>query len=856
MTISRRISALVSFTMVALFVSACDNGGERKIKLASGTHRTTDGTQKAASVLRVSPEEQRTVAVLFFNNGTGDASLDWLRRGLTDMLVTELSQSPYLNVVTMRRLTEVARRMGKAQKDLTDLSFAAMVARMAKAQTLLTGRFYRASDSLRIDVELRQVESGQVVRRETVAGSGLESIFSMVDDLSQRVRTNLRGDFEAIQASGVSLVDMTKSVEAFRCYSKGLEALDKLIYVQADSCFRKAVEYDTTFAVAYLRLARSSFAIGQYGAGQEALRMARRHVNNLSQSDRLQLRLLEADVRGDVKESLAIMEDIITRAPRDVDTRMALATMLLHRLGDHERAIEEYETVIELEPGRKLAYNQLAYLYAYRGDFTTALKYLDEYQQLAPDEPNPYDSRGEILMMAGRLQEAAAALQTALEKWPSFYPSSMRLAAIYSELGEEREALKYSSNWIDHAPSEKVRSDAYTQRAAILWRTGRIKEASEALRLAEKALPESSLPIIVGGEMYRAIGDTASALSLHRRYFRRMKTRVAKDFADAPEKKSHLLMLCLESGLPADEALRMAQALVGDEQRSLFREQFGLYLGVLYLRAGEVERGEAMLSDPDAEFYDVLTRLPGVGRSRVWKYLSEAIRLEPKTGGLDYRSCNLMLESAEKAGRKDLELLARFSRAQYYAKYDRRDDLAAEYRDLGTPMEKEWRVIGPFQNRSGFMRRFPPEDSVDLRASYVAMGRRVTWQPATDGAYDGFVDLRAVLKRSSWAVGYATVSIHVPDERMAQLRLATDEACKLWLNGKLVWQAFRSEDPVIDQDIVTVMLRPGENRLLLKVTNSIRDWGFYLRVTDEQGRGFPDIRFRPPAAGESSVVVL
>lgn len=51
---------------------------------------------------------------------------------------------------------------------------------------------------------------------------------------------------------------------------------------------------------------------------------------------------------------------------------------------------------------------------------------------------------------------------------------------------------------------------------------------------------------------------------------------------------------------------------------------------------------------------------------------------------------------------------------------------------------------------------------------------------------------------------------------------------------------------MVERDIITVLLHPGYNRVLLKITNTIYDWGFFFRVTDEKGNGFSDITFHAP----------
>jgi len=212
-----------------------------------------------------------------------------------------------------------------------------------------------------------------------------------------------------------------------------------------------------------------------------------------------------------------------------------------------------------------------------------------------------------------------------------------------------------------------------------------------------------------------------------------------------------------------------------------------------------------------------------------------------------------LLQTARDAGRQDIEAIATFFHSLYYAKYGEQQGLVETYHQLGSPLEDDWMVIGPFANHSGFQRSFPPEESSNIESVVKVGDDTLEWQHINDGIYDGYVDLTTTLKPSSWAVGYGALTIHAPDKRKVQLRVASDEACKLWLNDKLVWQAFRTKGVPIDQDIVSVYLHPGENKVLLKVTNSTGDWGFYFRVTDDNGQGFSDITFRAPGPEEGTV---
>ena len=74
---------------------------------------------------------------------------------------------------------------------------------------------------------------------------------------------------------------------------------------------------------------------------------------------------------------------------------------------------------------KKTIYNELGYVHALRQDYKTGLENINIYKAMAPDEPNPYDSAGEILMFAGRYEEAVPQLETALSIDPTFYHSAV-----------------------------------------------------------------------------------------------------------------------------------------------------------------------------------------------------------------------------------------------------------------------------------------------------------------------------------------------------------------------------------------------------------------------------------------------
>lgn len=842
-------SALVLILLWVTFFPGCETSRENKIKLASLSTVPQTVSQTASSVLQVSPAQQRSVAILNFQNLTNDRSLDWLRRGLTDMLTTEFAQSRYLNVITMQRLSEVAQQNGKGERDLDDPSTAAAIARQASAEIILTGRFYHQYDSLCIEVEMIDAVTTQILRRETVRGAGLERIFAMVDSLSERLRANMRGNLEERPQTGVTLAEITHSVEAFRCYSMGLENMDKFLWNEAVKCFKDALKYDSTFAAAYLRLGQIDADMDKNSNGKKLLQKARQYSDKLSETDRIRLEVAEAKQADNFPRLLTILEQAVLRMPSDVEIRQDLARTLYHACGDLERGLEHFEIALELDPSRKLLYNDLAYLYAERGDYTTALKYLDTYQELAPDEPNPYDSRGEILINAGRLDEAVVQFQTALEKWPTFSNSAFRLAGLYREFWNYERSQAYIKRVQEGDQNPMALSEIDYLNALTLWRFGKTREAEPALRKMLEQNPYSDNVIIILGEMYQSAGDTAKAKQLYAAAYERFKEKLSRepenlqilhDFSD----------FLAHTHWPAGEALPILEKAAASHADPIQQAHFDLVLGLLYLRAGQFDKAEQHFQHSRPQQLDLISITRYRGWSNFWKFVFEVMAYEDGQTPPQERFSQRLLEMSRQKNRKDLEVVARLVEARRYASQQNTAALATEYQALGAPLEKTWRVIGPFSTRgvSGFQHAYPPEKSIDLNAAYPDQYGELRWKPAEDGAYDGYVNLRALFNRTDWAAGYALIYVYSPEQRKVQIRPGIKLAGKLWLNNEQIWQRYCTKgiDAMVDRDIVTVLLHPGYNQVLLKVTNTFYDWGFFFRITDEKGNGFNDITFHTP----------
>ncbi len=100
-----------------------------------------------------------------------------------------------------------------------------------------------------------------------------------------------------------------------------------------------------------------------------------------------------------------------------------------------------------------------------------------------------------------------------------------------------------------------------------------------------------------------------------------------------------------------------------------------------------------------------------------------------------------------------------------------------------------------------------------------------------------------------YTLAYALIKVQSDKDQLAQVRLGTDDGCKLWLNGKVILYSPVLRSATADSNIVDVQLKKGENTFLLKVANWEGDWEAVFRVTDAEGNPPAGVSYIAPKGG-------
>jgi serine/threonine protein kinase/Tfp pilus assembly protein PilF len=379
-------------------------------------------------------QTHKSIAVLYFSNLSQDQSLNWLDNGLTDMLTTNLAQVKGLDVLSTERVMSAMRRASKDGKSM-DPAQAQNVAHDAGADAYITGALLKMGPTqLRLDVRAQDTSTGQILFSDKLEGQDLQSIFGMVDRLTANIASNFLPASQVPQKAPEIEQASTSNVEAYRHYQLGIDYGRRFLTSDAIRELEEAVRLDPQFGLAYLRLSDQYSLEGDVRRGTEMAVKVEQLQSRLPRYEQLSLLVVKASRSQDPEAELAARESIVSEFPRATEDRGILGEFL-STLGKQDQANQLFQQGLALDPKNEDLLNFQSYTLARWGDISGALAANDAYIAVRPGDPNPFDSRGDVLFIAGRDDEAIAAYRKVLELKPDFsdYGEYLKLAIVYTD---------------------------------------------------------------------------------------------------------------------------------------------------------------------------------------------------------------------------------------------------------------------------------------------------------------------------------------------------------------------------------------------------------------------------------------
>ena len=436
------------------------------------------------------PEDMPSLAVISFENQTGDSSYDYLQEAIPNLLITSLEQSKSYRITSWERLHDLQEQMGRTDVEVIDRDLGFELCRLDGIQAIVLGSFTKAENMFVTNVNVLDVETKSLLKSVSSRGEGVESILKkQIDEVCRKIGhgSGISAFIKRLSTPQISEVT-TDSMEAYNYFLRGRDDFEKYYYNDARKFLERAVELDPEFALAYYYLARAYAHLGNTVEMEAASENFKKYGKKLKGKEGL---FIEAILirRKDPEKYYQILTKMAEKYPKWKRVYFELA--LYHELkGEYDKAIDLLNKALELDPNYGYALNQLAYEHSYKNEYDKALEYFRRYASVSPGDANPFDSMGETYFRMGRLDEAIQKFEEALEVKPDF-GSEWKISYIYAVKQDYEKAMEWLDQFIERASTDSLRAQGHLWKGYYYYLQGKLelslKEVDRAEELARNA---------------------------------------------------------------------------------------------------------------------------------------------------------------------------------------------------------------------------------------------------------------------------------------------------------------------------------------------------------------------------------
>jgi serine/threonine protein kinase/predicted Zn-dependent protease len=386
--------------------------------------------------------EKDTIVLADFANSTGDAVFD---DTLKQALAVDLGQSPFLNIVSEEKVGQTLRQMTHSPNERLTRDLAREVCQRAGSKAYLAGSIAALGTQYVIGLEALNCANGDVLAREQETAVGKEQVLPTLGQAAAKLRNEVGESLSSVQKFDVPLEEATtNSLEALKDYSVGQKTQGD---VEALPFYKRAIELDPDFAMAY-----DGLGAGYYNLNQPSL-----GANYIKKAFDLRDRVTE-------RERFFITSSYYT-----------LAT------GELEKANQTYELWIQLYPRDFVPYGNLSSIYTTLGQYEKAATKTRESLRLEPNWVDGYANLSGIYLALNRFDEARTTIEEPLGREPESVNLHANLYALAFVQGNVA-GMKQQTDWAIGKPGAEDWMLSFESDTEA-W-SGRLGKARELSRQA------------------------------------------------------------------------------------------------------------------------------------------------------------------------------------------------------------------------------------------------------------------------------------------------------------------------------------------------------------------------------------
>jgi len=369
----------------------------------------------------------KSLAVMSFENLTGDPLQDHLRQLLQNLLIMDLEQSRYLRLVSRERLLQCLKDLQADNAQVFDSGILDRIASQQNVDFFLLGSFMMSGQGYRIDARVIDGRTHETINSSPFEVGARGEIQERCDDISLWTKNQLGlTRSELAKDSDEDLKKYTSpSIDAVILFSRGLDFYDKGDLKQSTESYRQAIALDENFAMAYARLGMNSCYEGRFEEANRHIQKAMSLRANLTHREQ---KLIEGDfynvLEGDSPRAIQTYQSLLLLYPND--------EMAIEHLGAIYRNIEEWDKAAEcferlqvINPTRIVARN-LSFICQAKGQYEKAAGIIRDNEAILHSSGDYHRDLSFCYFCQGKVDEAFAEMGRALSQGPH-EPSCLRL---------------------------------------------------------------------------------------------------------------------------------------------------------------------------------------------------------------------------------------------------------------------------------------------------------------------------------------------------------------------------------------------------------------------------------------------
>jgi serine/threonine protein kinase/tetratricopeptide (TPR) repeat protein len=303
--------------------------------------------------------DKDTVVLADFNNKTGDAVFD---DALKQALASELGQSPFLNILSDRKVSQTLRMMGRPTNEPVTWEAGREVCLRTGSKAVLGGTISGLGNHYLIDLTAVGCTTGDTLAKEQGEATSKEDVLRVLSRASSSLRTKLGESLPSVQKFDVPIEATTSSLEALKNYSVGVTTQHEKGDAPSILFHRRAIELDPNFALAYAALSVSYLNLNQPSLAVENATKAYNLRDRVSEREKLRITADYFRATGELDKEAQAYELWTAEYPRDTAPHNNLGTNY-QSMGQYEKALGEFQAGLRLNPDNAILHSNLGEAY-------------------------------------------------------------------------------------------------------------------------------------------------------------------------------------------------------------------------------------------------------------------------------------------------------------------------------------------------------------------------------------------------------------------------------------------------------------------------------------------------------------